>query len=491
MKALFILLLSAITVSAQMSWQAASNITNTSNASSTYPKLFDSGISYYLTWVENDAIAFKYSYDLGGSWSNTLLISGSSNPCGAPDVATNVPNVYIAYHQYVGAYEIIFQHSSDNGLTWSAMSGVTGMSSQSSYPKLASSSQYVWMLYEQLVSGIPEIYYIRSSNHGTDWTSPVNLSNTPLATSYGAQITYSYGHLYCTWIESPQPATSDIYFSGSSDNGATWSQPVNITNNGRYKRSIDLLDHGNSGIFIAWDEMNEALAFDVFLAKSFDTGNTWSEPVNVTNTSGDSRTPSLDLFGEHLYLVWSDNTLSPPQSPVPDIFFKRSTDHGLTWRDSVNISGNEGESHWPSICVNIYGPLPAPWIDICVVWFDNQTNVNELYVRKGKHDAFPQSADKERKKSDAPVLAIFPNPVKGKVEFRYEISSDIYTRSSQQVKILIYNSLGEAVAEVVNEEKSPGAYSVNADILPYPAGVYYCILTYGTKRESSKFVIMK
>lgn len=62
---------------------------------------------------------------------------------------------------------------------------------------------------------------------------------------------------------------------------------------------------------------------------------------------------------------------------------------------------------------------------------------------------------------------------------------------SSQVKLIVYNSLGEQVAEIVNQNLSAGTYSYNFDAAGLPSGVYVYTLQTGDQIISRKMSYIK
>jgi hypothetical protein len=63
----------------------------------------------------------------------------------------------------------------------------------------------------------------------------------------------------------------------------------------------------------------------------------------------------------------------------------------------------------------------------------------------------------------------------------------------QFVKLDVYNTLGEKVAILLNEEKSPGIYEIEFNSVHYNLsnGIYIYKLTAGNFIEARKFVLLK
>jgi hypothetical protein len=81
----------------------------------------------------------------------------------------------------------------------------------------------------------------------------------------------------------------------------------------------------------------------------------------------------------------------------------------------------------------------------------------------------------------------FPNPFNPATTIKYSIPST----GVSFTKLKIYNSLGEEIATLVNEIKSPGTYEVNFDGSRLPSGVYIYRLTAGNLSLAKKLILMK
>jgi len=73
-----------------------------------------------------------------------------------------------------------------------------------------------------------QIYFSRSINDGLNWSQPVNISNPLEYSGSPAFALDSSGNINVVWNDRT-PGNLDIYFSGSTDGGETWSQAVNIS----------------------------------------------------------------------------------------------------------------------------------------------------------------------------------------------------------------------------------------------------------------------
>ncbi|MBZ0200729.1 MAG: exo-alpha-sialidase [Ignavibacteriaceae bacterium] len=390
MKKLLLLLFGfALLTNAQTFFYPTYNLSNTPSATSDYHSVYSEMNDYYVVWGDNGQIMFKYSSNYGETWEPNVILTNTSNTCGWPVVTADGQNVYVLYHQLAGNYEIIFQRSTDWGQSWSQMQGLSGMDSGSITPQIAVGSNKIYAVWEQKINNIADIYFTKSTDSGINWSTVQNISNSPAANSRWVQL-YAIGNtLFCAWIEMTTYPLSDIYFSKSTNGGTSWTTPVNLTNDARPQNRIYMDADYYDNVFIASDDIITFNHDEIYLLKSTDGGSSWSQPRNITNNDGNSNTPCIVVMGNQIYFTWSDNSHTAPAYNNSDIFFKWSSDGGITWHDSTNISDNPETSSRPRMCAGYNGPLGAPWYDFTIVWYDYSTGDSEILARRGMHLSVP------------------------------------------------------------------------------------------------------
>jgi len=81
----------------------------------------------------------------------------------------------------------------------------------------------------------------------------------------------------------------------------------------------------------------------------------------------------------------------------------------------------------------------------------------------------------------------YPNPFNPATTIQFTIPSGTYGRTSLRV----YNVLGNEVAILVNEQKSPGTYALRWDASGMPSGVYFYRLRAGQFVETKKLILLR
>jgi hypothetical protein len=207
-----------------------------------------------------------------------------------------------------------------------------------------------------------------SRDNGQTWSQPFILNDTtrhhPVQ---NPEIKYSKGQLHYVWSEItfyPQ-----IWHSRSSDGGRTWSQPNKVFNNSRSRAAYypKLATNGDSLFLtcVVYDTSN--IYKQCLFFRSFDAGETWQDSSSIEQ--GRIEVP------QHPYLLYSQGALHfihPMMVDVDsfgvEIYYKRSTDCGLTWLDRIILSPaetypNAVASQGPSADADTAGHVLAAWMD--------------------------------------------------------------------------------------------------------------------------------
>ena len=170
----------------------------------------------------------------------------------------------------------------------------------------------------------------------------VEVSRSPTTFSWLPRVVVSHTNprdIFVLWQEivfSGGSHGGEIFFARSSDGGASFSAPLNLSDSvagdgkGRINRdiwhngSLDLVAGPNGAVYAAWTEYEGPLWF----TRSNDGGTTFSKPQRVAGgeSAKPARAPALALADRTLYLAW---TVGEDRSA--DIHVARSGDGGRTF----------------------------------------------------------------------------------------------------------------------------------------------------------------
>jgi hypothetical protein len=148
------------------------------------------------------------------------------------------------------------------------------------------------------------------------------------------------------WLQVDSGGTlEDIFFRRSTDNGATWKPIVKITSNGAVGTSSPQVIASGANVYTVWDQENG----EIYIRRSTDNGATWKPVFNISNNPGPSVLKEIAVAGSNVYIAWSQSNADDTQS---DVFFRRSTDNGATWKTRVIISQGDELVSRPAMTVS-------------------------------------------------------------------------------------------------------------------------------------------
>ncbi len=92
--------------------------------------------------------------------------------------------------------------------------------------------------------------------------------------------------------------------------------------------------------------------------------------------------------------------------------------------------------------------------------------------------------------SDFQLSQNYPNPFNPSTTIRYSVG-DAYYAAGVLVRLVVYDILGNEVAVLIDENKSPGNYEIIFDAADLNSGVYFYRLQAGSYFETRKMILLK
>lgn len=243
-----------------------------------------------------------------------------------------------------------------------------------------------------------------SDNQGDTWTTKTVAPNPgSLADKNHMWIDNSptspyQGNLYVAWTNFGGPEDSEIAISRSTDNGATWSTSVavsNAVNAGSHNQGVNLSTGPNGevyaiwGVYDGWPTDESAIG----MAVSMDGGASWEPSVRIidnirgirtTETSKNMRVNSFPSAAVDcsngpdagaIYVAWSNIGVPGVNTGNDmDVYVIKSSDKGETWGDPIRVNqdpAGEGKQHYfPWITVDASNGI------VSLVFYDDR-NVSD------------------------------------------------------------------------------------------------------------------
>jgi hypothetical protein len=123
-------------------------------------------------------------------------------------------------------------------------------------------------------------------------------------------------------------------------------------------------------VHVVWNDNGPGNS-EIYYKKSTNEGLTWTAGKRLTWSSGYAEYPAIaaDPYG-NLHLIWDASSTGNT-----DIFYKKSTDGGDTWTTNRRLTWTSGLSMLSAITVDSFGRLH-------VVWMDTTPGNCEIYYKK-------------------------------------------------------------------------------------------------------------
>jgi hypothetical protein len=335
------------------------------------------GDRLYLAWEEEGAIALAISEDFGGTWRALSLVGASgAGPALAvveevvdpetdevlepetvllawedagnillaryfpeedrfedgvilgagtlPDVAVGPEAVHVVY---LDGGTVFHAGSNDAGVTFLEPIAVSTGTTAAGRPTVEV-DQFIGDVYAgwhaMMGRGDFDVFVATSLDMGATFGAAVRIDDDPGGgnqENVSLAIDERSGRLVATWED--RRVGSDVYFSSSSDQGASWETNVNVGAGlgGDQFRPRAVIDIARNVYVVFQDTTNGArVVFSRFNAQgSFDPPLAPSSQAGMAGVVGDHPTVAADRYGT-VYVAWEENR----EGPTPRIFFNRA-----------------------------------------------------------------------------------------------------------------------------------------------------------------------
>lgn len=415
---------------------------------------------------------------------------------------------------------IVVQKSTDNGASWNNGVGV-GFTSPKNQDKewLAvdlTESDYsgnlymAWTEFDDYGSYAPSdksrILFSKSEDDGMTWENPVAINDVNGNCIDGDNTVEGAvpcvgpdGEVYISWA-----GPEGLVFDKSLDGGKTFGEDVFVSDipggwafnvegisrcNGLPITACDVSDSEYRGnIYINWsDQRNGTENTDIFLAKSEDGGQTWSEPKRVnTDNSGKHQFftwMTIDQSTGYLYFVFYDRR--DTEYYITNVYMAVSKDGGETFSNyrinerTFNPSQNIFFGDYTNVAA-YEGKIYPIWMAMNNQKLSVWTSIIEEDYFTGVEESEPTDALRRFK-----LHQNYPNPFNPTTTIGYELNFAEY------VEIAIYDVLGNKIDQVVKEYQRAGYHEVIVDSDKMPSGVYFYKLFTKDYKASRKMVVLK
>lgn len=465
---------------------------------------------------------YYYSTDAGYTWNQGVLYSAPYGVWGDPVLICDTAGAFYFFHlsnppggNWID--RIVCQKTEYPGGPWNegtymGLNGTKAQDKEWAAVDWKNNNIYVtWTQFDQYGSSNPshksDIMFSRSFDGGMTWSPAKQINevsgdciDSDNTTEGAVPCVGPNGEIYVSWA-----GPVGLVFDRSLDQGETWldhdifvsdipggwdySIPGIYRANGLPVTTCDTSGgpyHGT--IYINWtDQRNGTDDTDVWLVKSTDGGDTWTQPIRVNDDPPGKQQfftwMTIDQTNGYLYFVFYDRRNYNDR--YTDVYMARSTDGGETF---TNFLVSE-EPFWPiaNIFFGDYTNIVAHDNVIRPVWA--RLHNSQLSIWTAIVDPYMVGVG-EISEQMVPfsVLQSFPNPFFESTWFSYKL------HRQAPVFLAVYDQFGRLV-EVIenNKNQQPGKYSYqfNASGRNLAPGVYYFSLISGEKIAHQKVVLAR
>ena len=236
--------------------------------------------------------------------------------------------------------------------------------------------------------GIDEdILFSISTDNGSSWTAPAALNSDAgdgadndngVIDKFPHLTTDFSGNWIAVWESDIDGTDTDILYSVSTNDGASWSASAKLNSLGDSDDAINdylpRITTNHSGVWMAvWEsEDSQDFDLDIHYSVSVNNGTSWSASSalnsNASTDVGDDQRPMLNTDGAGTWIsTWySYDTISGTLGNDVDILFSKSTDNGSNWSIpsalNTNAASDSGNDFDPQITTDFLGNWIAVWV---------------------------------------------------------------------------------------------------------------------------------
>ncbi len=209
-----------------------------------------------------------------------------------------------------------------------------------------------------------EIYYSHSDDGGTTWFADNRISNNP-GYSGDPCLAVSGSEVHVVWANRIESQDGyEIMYKRSGDGGLTWGAETRLTND-PFDSEYPVVAASGQNVYVVWKENRDAWVPALYYKCSTDGGLTWTADTRLTYETSGKQFPAVAAAGQYVYVAWTDFR----DGIFTQVYFKRSADGGITWDADTRLSNNLRDQRYPT--------LAAEGSSVHIAWEKNVSGYGE------------------------------------------------------------------------------------------------------------------
>jgi hypothetical protein len=211
-----------------------------------------------------------------------------------------------------------------------------------------------------------ELYYKRSDDGGSSWGIDNRLTNASSNPS-NPKLSIEGSFVHLVWQDG-RDLNNEIYYKRSTDNGLSWSPDTRLTNN-RGNSNLPSISSSTQNLYIVWHDISDGNN-EIYYKRSTDNGLSWSDNIRLTDDTSNSYSAVISVVDNYIHIIWLDSRATG----YPQLYYKRSTNGGINWGEDLQI-------------VNVPAHITATRLKVSshmlhVMWQDNRFINSEIFYMR-------------------------------------------------------------------------------------------------------------
>lgn len=162
-----------------------------------------------------------------------------------------------------------------------------------------------------------------------------------------------------------------------------------------------------------------------------------------------------------------------PNIAIEKLATIRSSDSDNVWNKySFNLSSYAGQNIYIGFRYYMNTTVDGLWCNIDDIFIGNHSAIGIQQI----NSEVPMRFDLKQN---------YPNPFNPVTNIEFDIAK------TEQVNLVIFNSLGQEVATLVNQQLTPGTYKYDFNASGLPSGAYFYRITAGNFVKTNKMILSK
>jgi Neuraminidase (sialidase) len=448
-----------------------------------------------------------YSTDGGYTWTLDKLES-PYGVWGDPAITVDTQGYFYFFHlsnppggNWID--RIVCQRTEDVGKTWNAgtFTGLNGSKAQDKeWPVVDRSNNAIYLTWTQFdeygssaSSDSSHIMFSSSFDQGESWTPAIRINkiggdciDDDNTVEGAVPAVGPNGEIYVSWA-----GPEGIVFDRSTDQGKTWLKEDVFVSDfpGGWNYSIPGISRSNglpitacdtSGltyngtIYINWtDQRNGEDDTDVWIVRSSDGGDTWSQPIRVNDDEEGKQQffswMDIDQSNGYIYIVFYDRRHHNDRQT--DVYLARSTDGGLSFENYLISESpfvpNSGIFFGDYTNITVHNDVVRP------IWTRLHDGKLKILTAIVDTDALSVNTNNIPYSHSIELDQNYPNPFRASTYISFKL------HQSEILDLVIYNRNGDLVTYIFKNkafEMGKHVLELNDELTGLDAGMYYYIL---------------